>query len=93
MLFQVGQGDEVAKKEGVAVVVIFDIERGAHAMRQTRLRRETFGQALDEAEDAFIGALANKGRGLLTEEYAQVLIVSFAYLNFMLVHLPLKANR
>ncbi len=92
VLFQVGQRDEIAKKERIAVVVIFDIERGAHSMWQPWLGREAFGQSLDKAEDAFIGALANKGRRLLAEKHPQVLIVGFVYMCFMLVELPLEAD-
>src|SRR5579884_1481133 len=92
-LLQVGQRNEVAKEERVAVIVILDIERGAHTVRQARLRRVAFGQPFDEAEDAFIGALANKGRRLLAKEDAQAFIITFGNRDFMLLLLAFKANR
>jgi len=74
MLLQIGQSDEISKQERVAIVIILDVERGTHAMCQTRLGCETFGQSFDKAEDTFIGALADKGSWLLAKEHAKVLV-------------------
>src|SRR5579875_3212027 len=83
VLLQVGQGDEIAKEKRIAVIVVLDVERGAHAVRQ----------ALDKAENAFISALANKRCWLLAEKHAQILIIVFGNRYFTLLLLTLKANR
>ncbi len=72
MLFEVGEGNEVAEEEAVAVVVVFDVERVAHAEGQAALGRVTLGQAVYEAEDALVGTDADEGRRLLAKEDAQV---------------------
>jgi ABC-type microcin C transport system duplicated ATPase subunit YejF len=55
--------------------------------------REAFGQSFDKAEDAFIGALANKWCWLLAKEHTQALIVGFRDLNLVRCLLAIKANR
>ena len=53
-------------------------------MGQPGLRCKALWQSGNKAEDAFIGALTNKGRGLLPEEHAQVLIAILRNLYFVL---------
>src|SRR5262249_54711951 len=93
LLLQVRQGDKVAEEERVAIVIILDIQRSAHTMRQPWLRCEALGQSLDKAEDTFIGALADKRSGLFTKEHAQVLIIRLRDIYFLCVLLSLKTNR
>ena len=38
LLLQVRQGNEVPEQEAVAIIIIFDVERLAHAERQAALR-------------------------------------------------------
>src|SRR6266568_3193265 len=61
-------------------------------MRQPWLGREALRKALNETEDTFIGALPDKGRRLLTEKHAEILVEAFRNLHFMLILLPVKTN-
>src|SRR5581483_10596899 len=53
---------------------------------------EALGESLNKAENAFVGALANKGCGLFAKEHAQALIAGFRNLYFVRGLLALKAN-
>src|SRR5579875_327609 len=93
LLFEVRQGDEVAEQEAIAVVVVFDVQRLAHAKWQAPLWRMALRQALDEAEDALVGADANERGRLLTKEHAKLFIRCFGYQRLYLASVALHAKR
>src|SRR5882757_7587915 len=92
MVFQVCQRNEIAKQEGIAIVIVFNIQRRAHTMWQPWLRCKPFWQTFNKAKDTFISTLADKRRWLLTEQNTQIFISALSNAYLALILLALKTN-
>ena len=73
LIGHIGEGDIAAEEEAHAAVVIFKIERFAHS----------FGQLIDKAKDAFIGAVVLAIHEVIGEFQPQFVV--FFFLNMVKV--------
>jgi len=66
LLCPVGESDEVAMKEGVTIIVVFDVQRGAHPRRRL----------INKAEGATVITTAQAIEDVVRELEAELLAVS-----------------